>query len=230
MWPNFKAANKRFLKHLFLPWFESPCVLVHRLRTLKQKAGSSAPWYSSQSPQNTKQTSSILGGKERLTKNLFTLTTYLGPQPCQPLCPGGEEPGKPFCFSARQGSICLITQLKLLPPLPPKKHFRSPREGNQDSLPLGFLRSPGHLLQAPLTPSTHPSSSDMTCSLKQACKKDTLMPGFAFLQNPSGAGAGNDLCRAPSQPNHSHTHRCRESQLTGPGEGRSLPPFDSISP
>lgn len=81
MWPNFKAASKRFLKHPFLPWFESPCVLVHRLRTLKQKAGSSAPWYSSQSPQNTKQTSSILGGKERLTKHLFTLTTYLVPQP-----------------------------------------------------------------------------------------------------------------------------------------------------
>lgn len=51
------------------------------------------------------------------------------------------------------------------------------------------------------------------------------MPSFAFLQNPAGAGAGNDLCRAHSQPNHFHTHRCRESQLTGLRGGKELPSF-----
>lgn len=51
MWPNLKATSKRFLKRLVHPWFESPCTLAHRHRTLEQKAGSSAPWYSPQSPQ-----------------------------------------------------------------------------------------------------------------------------------------------------------------------------------
>lgn len=228
MWSDFKTVSKGFLSHLVLPWFESPCTLAHRL---KVEAESWVPRFMVffLKPPNAKQISSILGDKKLLT-TICLLSKLTWSHRHLPL--GSLH--RPVCHfvperKAREPLLPLPARLHLpyswscSPHFPQGNTFCSLREEKQGALPQGFLQSPGHLLQAPL------SRSDVTCPLKQACKKDALTPSSAFLHNPSGAGTGNDLCRAHSQPNHSHTHRCRESQLTGPGEGRNLPLFDSIS-
>lgn len=161
---------------------------------------------------------------------MFTLETYLVPQPSP-----SRQLAKPRAHSAlgekglgalsaslpRKRSICIATQLTLLP----KEALSAVRQKETRMLFLWDSCSHFTILSEPRPP----PRSAVTCPLKQPCEKDAFMPSVAFPHNPSGAEAGNDLCGAHSQPNHSHTHRCRESQLTGPGEGRNLPPFDSVS-
>lgn len=154
---------------------------------------------------------------------MFTLETYLVPEPppSSQLAKsrahsvlGEKGLGALAAFLPRKRSICIATQLTLLP----KEALSAVRQKETRMLFLWDSCSHFTILSEP-----RPPRSAVACPLKQACEKDAFMPRVAFPHNPSGAEAGNDLCRAHSQPNHSHTHRCRESQHTGPGrEGTSL--------